>query len=107
MFSRKPSPTPRGVPLGELEMALKPTTLKTSREGDTLLVRHESAVTRVEKASDATFNVRQNVCFVQPDKFRSGEVRTSPKYRLDSPPCFYSFFPDTLVHQQLRVERYT
>ena len=34
MFSRKPSPTPRGVPLGELEMALKPTTLKTSREGE-------------------------------------------------------------------------
>ena len=54
MFSRKPSPTPRGVPLGELEMALKPTTLKTSREGDTLLVRHESAVTRVEVSAPET-----------------------------------------------------
>ena len=54
MFSRKPSPTPRGVPLGELEMALKPTTLKASREGDTLLVRHESAVTRVEVSAPET-----------------------------------------------------
>lgn len=26
MFSRKPSPTPRGVPLGDLEGSLKPTT---------------------------------------------------------------------------------
>ena len=48
MISRKPSPTPRGVPLGDLEDALQLTTLKPSREGDTLLVEHESAVTRVE-----------------------------------------------------------
>jgi hypothetical protein len=48
MFSRKPAPTPRGVPLGDLEEALKLTTLKPSREGDMLVVEHESAVTRVE-----------------------------------------------------------
>jgi hypothetical protein len=48
MFFRKPSPSPRGVPLGDLEACLKPTTLKTSREGDTLIVRHERLITRVE-----------------------------------------------------------
>ena len=41
MFFKKPSPTPRGVPLGDLEEALKQTTLKSSRNGDTLVVKHE------------------------------------------------------------------
>ena len=38
MLFKKPSPSPRGVPLGDLEAALKPTTLKASRDGDTLVV---------------------------------------------------------------------
>ena len=51
MFFKKPSPSPRGVPLGDLEAALKQTTLKASRDGDTLVVKHERLVTRVEVAA--------------------------------------------------------
>ncbi len=47
MFFKKPVSSPRGVPLGDLEAALKPTTLKASRHGDTLIVKHERLVTRV------------------------------------------------------------
>lgn len=48
MFFKKPSPKPLGVPLGDLEEALKQTTLKSSRNGDTLVVKHERLTTRVE-----------------------------------------------------------
>ena len=48
MFFKKPAPMPRGVPLGDLQEALKQTTLKPTRDGDTLLVKHERLVTRVE-----------------------------------------------------------
>jgi hypothetical protein len=48
MFFKKPSPTPRGVPLDRIEEALKQTTLKPSREGDTLIVKHDRLVTRVD-----------------------------------------------------------
>ena len=34
MFHKKVLRSPHGVPLGDLENALKPTTLKTSRDGD-------------------------------------------------------------------------
>lgn len=54
MFFRKPPAAPRGVPLGDLEAALKPTTLKASRDGDTLIVRHERMVTRVEVGAPET-----------------------------------------------------
>jgi hypothetical protein len=48
MVSNKTSPSPQGVPLGDLEAALAGTTLKTLREGDTLIVTHEHLVTLVE-----------------------------------------------------------
>ena len=54
MFFKKPSPTPRGVPLGALEAALMQTTLKPSRAGDTLIVKNERLVTRVEVAAPET-----------------------------------------------------
>ena len=54
MFSSKPSPSPRGVPLGDLQSALKGTTLKVSREGDVLIVKHEQFVTRVEVSAPET-----------------------------------------------------
>ena len=54
MFFKKPSPTPRGVPLGALEAALMQTTLKSSRAGDTLIVKNERLVTRVEVAAPET-----------------------------------------------------
>lgn len=54
MFFKKPAPTPRGVPLGDLEEALKQTTLKPTRDGDTLVVKHERLVTRVEVSAPDT-----------------------------------------------------
>jgi hypothetical protein len=48
MFFKKPSPTLRGVPLDRIAEALKQTTLKPSREGDTLVVKHDRFVTRVD-----------------------------------------------------------
>ena len=50
----RPVPRPRGVPLDDLESALKPTTLRASREGDTLVVRHERLVSRVGVVPPAT-----------------------------------------------------
>lgn len=54
MLFKKPAPTPRGVPLGDLEEALKQTTLKPTRDGDTLVVKHERLVTRVEVSAPDT-----------------------------------------------------
>lgn len=54
MFFKKPSPTPRGVPLGRIEEALKQTTLRASRERDTLVVKHERFVTRVDVLAPET-----------------------------------------------------
>lgn len=54
MFFKKLSPSPRGVPLGGLEDALKQTTLRPSRDGDTLIVKHERLVTRVEVSAPET-----------------------------------------------------
>jgi hypothetical protein len=54
MFFKKLSPSPRGVPLGSLEDALKQTTLRPSRDGDTLIVKHERLVTRVEVSAPET-----------------------------------------------------
>ena len=48
MFSKTPNPAPRGVPLKDLEDALAPTTLRASRNGDTLIVKHEKLTTHVE-----------------------------------------------------------
>ena len=47
MFFKKPDPSPKGVPLSELEEALAATTLKPKRKGDTLFVHHEQMVTEV------------------------------------------------------------
>jgi len=54
MPSRTHSPRPRGVPLGDLEAALKRTSLRVSRQADTLLVRHERYLTRVQVAAPET-----------------------------------------------------
>jgi hypothetical protein len=54
MFFKKPSPTPRGVPLGNLQDALKQTNLKTKRDGDTLMIIHERLVTYVEVSAPET-----------------------------------------------------
>jgi len=54
MFLKKPSASPRGVPLGNLEEALKPTTLKASRDGDALVVTHRHLITRVEVTAPET-----------------------------------------------------
>jgi hypothetical protein len=48
MFFKKPNPSPRGVPLKDLEDALAPTTLKATRKGDALIVQHENLTTRVD-----------------------------------------------------------
>ena len=53
MFFKKPNPTPRGVPLKDLEDALAPTTLKASRNGDVLIVKHEKLTTHVEVIAPA------------------------------------------------------
>ena len=42
------------MPLGDLQSALKGTTLKVSREGDVLIVKHEQFVTRVEVSAPET-----------------------------------------------------
>ena len=47
MFKKQPSPTPRGVPLDQLELALNQTTLRAKRDGDTLVVEHDRFVTRI------------------------------------------------------------
>ena len=47
------NPRPRGVPLGALQELLEPTTLKTSRDGDTLVVSHEKLISRVEVTAPA------------------------------------------------------
>jgi hypothetical protein len=54
MLFKNPSPSPRGVPLGDLEAALKATTLKASRDGDTLVVKNERLTTRVEVLAPET-----------------------------------------------------
>ncbi len=53
MFFKKPDPTPRGVPLADLEAALEPTTLRTTRKGDTLIVKHEKLTTHIEVMAPA------------------------------------------------------
>ena len=53
MLFKKPNPSPRGVPLKDLEGALAPTTRKASRKGDALIVKHEKLTTRVEVIAPA------------------------------------------------------
>jgi hypothetical protein len=48
MFLKKKfHPNPRGVPLDELQRVLSTTTLKISREAESLIAEHETAVTKV------------------------------------------------------------
>ena len=47
MFKKQSSPTLRGVPLDQLELALNQTTLRAERDGDTLVIEHERFITRV------------------------------------------------------------
>jgi hypothetical protein len=48
MFSKKFDPAPRGVPLDELQTVLSATTLKVSRDANSLIAEHETAVTTVK-----------------------------------------------------------
>jgi hypothetical protein len=79
MFFRKPSASPRGVPLGDLEEALKPTTLRTSREGDTLIVKHERFVTRVE------------VCAAENSETKDGKIGAIVTIKTELPKEFSEF----------------
>lgn len=47
MFFKNPDPSPRGVPLGDLEAALSATTLKPRRSGDSLIVQNDKLTTVV------------------------------------------------------------
>jgi hypothetical protein len=47
MFIKRPEPPPDGVPLDALEQAFKPTSLKTTRRGNTLVVRHVKLTSEV------------------------------------------------------------
>ena len=49
--SRTHAPRPCGVPLSDLEAALSRTSLKVSRQRDTLLIRHEHYLTRIALAA--------------------------------------------------------
>jgi hypothetical protein len=53
MIFTKPNPSPRGVPLKELEDALAATTLSVSRKGNALIVQHEKLTTYVEVVAPA------------------------------------------------------
>src|SRR4051812_43778997 len=85
-FFKKLSPTPGGVPLGDLEDALKPTTLRASREGDTLVVKHERLVTRVEVAAPQNADTED------------GKIAAIVTIKTELPPEFGSFFskPDLI-----------
>ena len=48
MLFKKTNPSPRGFLLKDLEDALATTTLKVTKNGDTLIVQHEQLTTRVE-----------------------------------------------------------
>lgn len=50
-WNKKPDPNPLGVPLGELQAMLAPTTLKTELVDRCLLVKHEHYTVRVEVVS--------------------------------------------------------
>lgn len=47
-WKKKPNPDPLGVPLGELEAALAPTSIKVTRENSRLLARHEHYTVAIE-----------------------------------------------------------
>ena len=48
MLNDKKFQNPRGVPLGDLQSALNSMKLRTTREGDALVVQHDRYITRVE-----------------------------------------------------------
>jgi len=47
-WNKKPDPNPLGVPLGDLEAMLAPTSVKATRKDNALLVKHEHYTVRVE-----------------------------------------------------------
>ena len=47
-FKKKFDPSPRGVPLDDLQRLLSTTTLKISRDAESLIAEHETAVTKLE-----------------------------------------------------------
>lgn len=47
-WNKKPDPSPLGVPLGELEAMLAPTSIKVTRKDNALLARHEHYTIRIE-----------------------------------------------------------
>jgi hypothetical protein len=54
MFLKRTNSNPLDVPLGDLLMLLRPTTIKASLKGNALLARHEHYTTRVEVVPPAT-----------------------------------------------------
>ena len=52
-WNKKTDPQPLGVPLDELEAALTQTTLKTKRDGDSLIVMHPNFATHVDVVAPA------------------------------------------------------
>src|SRR5262245_17612632 len=47
-WSKKSDPSPLGVPLGDLEAMLAPTSIKVTRKGNALLAHHEHYSIRIE-----------------------------------------------------------
>lgn len=59
-FKKKFDPTPRGVPLDQLEKALSATTLKISRNPESLIAEHETSVTKLEVIPPARDEISKN-----------------------------------------------
>ena len=53
-WNKKTHQNPLGVPLGDLQAMLAPTTIKTTLKGKTLLARHEQYTVRIEVVPPAT-----------------------------------------------------
>lgn len=53
-WHKKTDQNPLGVPLGDLQAMLAPTTIKTTLKGNALLARHEQYTVRIEVAPPAT-----------------------------------------------------
>jgi hypothetical protein len=47
-LKKKPDPNPRGVPLDDLQRLLSTTTLKISRDAESLIAEHATAVTKLK-----------------------------------------------------------
>jgi hypothetical protein len=53
-WNKKTDQNPLGVPLGDIQAMLAPTTIKTTLKGNVLTARHEQYTVRIEVVSPAT-----------------------------------------------------